>query len=228
MRKIDPENLVKIIGLMIVIIYMLALWFHTAPVSACALNAGISKQLSEYNQQLTLPVAGISKRIAELELEQEQQPTVEQNEQVIVKQSIGVEKDVPPNNSFKSYMDADTIRSSNTDQYKLKAKYVLDSQTGIWTVDERYCIAVGSYYTQSIGTYIDVVMENGSTLNCILGECKRNRDTDYTNRQNPNGSVVEFIVNTSSTPSMVRKMGNCSYACEEMKGEIESIIVYPQ
>jgi hypothetical protein len=225
MRKIDPENIVKIIGLTIVIIYMLALWFHTAPVSACTLNAGISKQLSEYNQQLMLPVAGISKQIAELELEQEQQPTVEQNEQVIVKQSIGVEKDVPPNNSFKSYMDADTITSRNTDQYKLKAKYVLDSQTGIWTVDKRYCIAVGSHYTQSIGTYIDVVMENGNVLQCILGECKRNRDTDYTNRQNPNGSVVEFIVDTSSMPTMVRKMGDCSYADESMAGEIQSIIV---
>ena len=123
-------------------------------------------------------------------------------------------------------MDADTITSRNTDQYKLKAKYIIDEQTGIWTVDERYCIAVGSYYTQSVGTYIDIVMENGSTLHCILGECKRNRDTDHTNRQNNNGSVVEFIVNTSSMPSMVRKMGNCSYACEEMKGEIKSIIVY--
>ena len=226
MKKIDPYKLFEIIELIILIIYLLALWFQTEPASACTLNAGISKQLFEYNQQLMLPVAGISKRIAELELEQEKQPTVEQNEQVIVKQSIGVEKDVPPNNSFKSYMDADTITSRNTDQYKLKSKYIIDEQTGIWTVDERYCIAVGSYYTQSIGTYIDVVMENGSTLHCILGECKRNRDTDHTNRQNHNGSVVEFIVNISSMPSMVRKMGNCSYACEEMKGEIKSIIVY--
>ena len=69
-------------------------------------------------------------------------------------------------------------------------------------------------------------MENGNTLKCILGECKSNNDTDCTNRQNPNGSVIEFIVNINSMPSMVRKMGNCSYACEEMKGEIKSIIVY--
>ena len=223
MRKIDPENAVKIIGLTIVIIYMLALWFQTEPVSACTLNAGISKQLSEYNQQFAIPIAGFSKELMNMK---EYELTVEENEQVIVQQSIGTEKDVPPNNSFKSYMDADTITSRNTDQYKLKAKYVIDEKTGIWTVDERYCIAVGSYYTQSIGTYIDVVMENSSTIHCILGECKRNRDTDSTNRQNTNGSVVEFIVNTSLMPSMVRKMGNCSYSCEEMKGEIESIIVY--
>ena len=223
MKKIDPYKLVEIIELIILIIYLLALWLHTAPASACTLNAGISKQLNEYNQQFDIPIAGFSKELMNMK---EYELTVEENEQVIVQQSIGTEKDVPPNNSFKSYMDADTITSRNTDQYKLKAKYIIDEQTGIWTVDERYCIAVGSYYTQSIGTYIDVVMENGSTLHCILGECKRNRDTDHTNRQNPNGSVVEFIVNTSSIPNMVRKMGNCSYACEEMKGEIESIIVY--
>lgn len=223
MKKINPDKVVEIVGAIILIIYLLALWFHTTPVSACTLNAGISKQLNQYDHQFIIPLAGFSKEIMNMK---EYEPSVEENEQVIVQQSIGTEKDVPPNNSFKSYMDADTITSRNTDQYKLKAKYVIDEQTGIWTVDERYCIAVGSYYTQSIGTYIDVVMKNGNILQCILGECKRNRDTDHTNRQNPNGSVVEFIVNTSSMQSMVRKMGNCSYACEEMKGEIKSIIVY--
>ncbi len=225
MRKIDPDKVVEIVGAIIVVIYILALWFHTAPVSACTLNAGISKQLSQYERQLAIPVAGFSKEVMNMK---ENEPSVEENEQVIVQQPIGIEKEVPPNNSFKSYMDADTIKSRNTDQYKLKAKYVLDSQTGIWTVDGRYCIAVGSYYTQSIGTYIDVVMENGSTLHCILGECKRNRDTDCTNRQNPNGSVIEFIVNISSMPAMAIKMGDCSYAGEQMAGEIQSIIVYPQ
>ena len=223
MKKIYQDKVAEIVGSIILIIYLLALWFHTTPVSACTLNAGISRQLNQYDHQLVIPVAGFSKELMNMK---EYEPYVEENEQVIVQQSIGTEKDVPPNNSFKSYMDADTITSRNTDQYKLKAKYIIDEQTGIWTVDERYCIAVGSYYTQSIGTYIDVVMENGNVLQCILGECKRNRDTDNTNRQNPNGSVVEFIVNISSMPSMVRKMGNCSYACEEMKGEIESIIVY--
>lgn len=223
MRKIDPDKVVEIVGAIIIVIYILALWFHTAPVSACTLNAGISKQLYEYDQQLAIPLAGFSKEVMNIK---EYEPSVEENEQVIVQQPIGIEKDVPPNNSFKSYMDADTIKSRNTEQYKLKAKYVIDEQTGIWTVDGRYCIAVGSYYTQSIGTYIDVLMKNGSTLHCILGECKRNRDTDHTNRQNPNGSVVEFIVNISSMPSMATKMGDCSYADESMFGEIQSIIVY--
>nr|DAP31911.1 MAG TPA: hypothetical protein [Caudoviricetes sp.] len=224
MKKIDPR-LIEMILFVILVIYIVAIWLGTTPVNACTLQAGISKQINQYNEQQCVPIAGISKQLLNLE-DKENEPSVEENEQIIVEQSLGKQLDVPPNNSFKSYMDGDTIKSRNTDQYKLKDKYVLDEKTGIWTVDRRYCIAIGSYYTKQIGTYIDVVMENGITLHCILGECKRNRDTDNTNRQNPNGSVVEFIVNISSMPSMVRKMGDCSYADESMFGEIESIIIY--
>ena len=48
MRKIDPKKIIEVVGLILIIIYILALWFHTAPVSACTLNAEILKQLSEY------------------------------------------------------------------------------------------------------------------------------------------------------------------------------------
>lgn len=48
MRKIDPKKVIEIVGLILIIIYLLAVWLHTAPVSACTLNAGMPKQLSEY------------------------------------------------------------------------------------------------------------------------------------------------------------------------------------
>lgn len=226
MRKIDPR-LIELILFIILVIYIVAIWLGTTPVNACTLQAGISKQINQYNEQQCIPIAGISKELLNLE-DKENEPSAEENEQIIVEQSLGKQLDVPSNNSFKSYMDGDRIKSESSDQYKLKDKYILDSKTGVWTVDQRYCIAVGSYYTKQIGTYIDVVMENGSTLKCILAECKSDIDTDSTNRQNPNGSVIEFVVNTSSLPSIARQMGNCSYADESMFGEIQSIIVYEQ
>ena len=54
MKKIDTDKVVEIVGSIILIIYLLVLWLHTMPVSACTLNAGISKQLNEYNQQLNI------------------------------------------------------------------------------------------------------------------------------------------------------------------------------
>ena len=225
MKKIDPEKIIKLVMFGIIIIYLLAIWFGTTPVSACTLQAGISKQIGSYNIQQQIPIAGISKEILKCNGE-ENELSVEENEKDVVQQCLGKQFDVPSNNSFKSYMDGDCIKSKSSEQYKLKNKYILDTETGIWQVDGRYCIAVGSYYTDKVGTCIDVVMENGNVLECILADCKKDQDTDSLNRQNPNGSIIEFIVNMSSLPKMVRRVGDCSYADESMFGEIESIIVY--
>lgn len=196
-------------------------------------TSGIIKQISGYTKENSIPLSGICKKMHSYQnVDEHKKPKIKQklkkkDKQKEVKSDVvGTEKSVPTNNSFKSYMDADTITCEETDQYVQKNNYKLDKKTGIWTVNGRYCIAVGSYYTQKIGTYLDVKMSNGNVIECILAECKDDADTDDTNRQNPNGSIIEFVVNESSLNKMVVKMGNCSYAKEEFKGEIESIIVY--
>ena len=61
----------------------------------------------------------------------------------------------PSSNTFKSFEDADCIsNSTKLGQGRLKKKYHLD-KSGVWTVRDRYCIAVGSYYTKKIGVKID-------------------------------------------------------------------------
>ena len=61
----------------------------------------------------------------------------------------------PSASTFKSYEDADCITdSTKLAQGRLKKKYRLD-KSGVWTVRDRYCIAVGSYYTKKIGVKID-------------------------------------------------------------------------
>ena len=67
MKKINPDKVVEIVGAIIIVIYILALWLHTTPVSACTLNAGISKQLNEYDRQLIIPLAGFSKEVMNIE-----------------------------------------------------------------------------------------------------------------------------------------------------------------
>ena len=41
---------------------------------------------------------------------------------------------------------------------QVKSEYVLD-ETGIYKVDDRFCCAIGSYYTTQIGTYFDIGMK---------------------------------------------------------------------
>ena len=136
-----------------------------------------------------------------------------------------VDMDTPSNNSFKSYMSYKCITNRSSKQYKFQQKCYTGNY-GIRMKDGRYCIAVGSYYTTKIGKKIDLVMENGAIIKCILADCKANAHTDSTNRQNPNGSIAEFIVDMNSLNRTAKRMGDVSYCSEKFKGEIKKIRVY--
>ena len=93
-------------------------------------------------------------------------------------------------------------------------------------IDGRYCIALGSYYATDIGTKIDLIMENGQTVECILAEQKDDSDTDIINQRHSDTSIVEFVVRESSLSKTVKNKGDCSYADDCLLGEIKEIRVY--
>ena len=136
----------------------------------------------------------------------------------------------PGKSTFKSYEDADCITDNNNHaQGRLKKKYHLDCRSGIWMVGNRYCIAVGSYYTKQIGAKIDLVLSHNGrkhVLKCIAADSKADKDTINKHRIHTDGSVVEFIVNTGCLSKKVRQMGDVSFAGDKFKGEIGQIRVY--
>ena len=118
---------------------------------------------------------------------------------------------VPSNNSIKSYMDYRHITSKNSRQYQLQNSLAYTDSYGIRMVGDRYCVAVGSYYTTTIGQYIDIELENGQVIQGILADCKDDSHTDSANQINPNGSVVEFVVDTNMLDEIAKIMGDLSY-----------------
>ena len=159
------------------------------------------------------------------------EPVVEEHIVELVEEEAPqwIEMDVPSNNSFKSYMGAHKITDTSSAQYQLKSEY-LDSACGIKLVDgDCYVIALGSYYTTTIGTRVDLVMDNGSVVRCVVGDIKADKDTDETNRQHSiDNSVVEFIVNTNTLSSEAKSHGDCSWADPRLMGEIKTIRVYKE
>lgn len=136
----------------------------------------------------------------------------------------------PSQSTFKSYEDAGCItESNNLAQGRLKKKYHLDYQSGVWMVGNRYCIAIGSYYTKNIGVKIDLVLSHNGRkhiLKCITADSKADKDTVNQHRIHKDGSVVEFVVSTSHLSQKVRRMGDVSYAGNKFMGKIKQIRVY--
>lgn len=104
------------------------------------------------------------------------------------------------NSANKTWMSYTAVTSRNSPQWKLLrgSSAYTDATTGLRMVDGRYCIAVGSFYCSTIGTKINLVMEDDSVVECIMGDQKADIHTDPTNRyQAQDGSVVEMIVDRS-------------------------------
>lgn len=114
----------------------------------------------------------------------------------------------PGQGTFKSYENYKSITNKNSPQYRLQQE-AYTGDYGIRMVDGRYCVAMGSYWTEEIGTKLDVYLESGEMIPVILGDNKQDCHTDSTNRIGCNNKdVLEFIVDVNEIPSKVKNCGN--------------------
>ena len=122
-----------------------------------------------------------------------------------------------------TYMDYHKVTAVNSRQYALL--YHPDAYTdeihGIRMYDGRYCIALGYHFNAPVGTYVDVYLDNGNVIPCIVGDIKALCDTDETQTyQAFDGSVVEIVVDYDYFT-----MGAGQYS-DIFNGTVNKIIVY--
>ena len=133
---------------------------------------------------------------------------------------------VPYYSGTKTWMAYTSITMKSSPQYKLQ-QIAYTGDMGIRMYDGRYCIAVGTGVTSNIGTYVDVVLENGTIINCIIGDIKSNAHTNSANLITVHSDCCsEFIVDRSSMNSAAKRMGDFSYACDEWNSRVVKFIVY--
>ena len=130
-----------------------------------------------------------------------------------------------PYNHIKSYMDWEAIKSRSSAQWRLQQK-AYTGEYGIRQVNGRFCVAVGSAYTTTVGQYLDLVLEDGTIITCILADCKADIHTNSDNTLTYDGSLAEFVVNTSSLSNTVRYTGDISTACDSWESTITEIRIY--
>lgn len=134
---------------------------------------------------------------------------------------------VPMNKGFKSFMSYKSITSKLSRQYKLQSDYAYTGDYGIRQVEGRFCIAIGTFSDATVGTYVDLILENQSIIPCIVGDFKANKHTDSNNMiTQHNGCVSEFIVDKNSLYKTAKQMGDISYCQPDWKSEVKVIRVY--
>lgn len=128
---------------------------------------------------------------------------------------------------FKSFMPYTAITSKNSDQYKIQHNYAYTGNYGIRQVDDRYCIAVGSAVPNRMGTYVDLILENGTVIPCILADQKADKDTCSDNLTTAeNGCVSEFLIDSSQLVHSIKQSGNISSATPDWNSPVVEIRVY--
>lgn len=135
--------------------------------------------------------------------------------------------EIPKNRGFKSFMSYRAITCRTSEQFLLQASHAYTGNYGIRQVDGRYCVAVGTAFNAGIGTYLDLILENGTVIPCIVADIKASRHTLADNITTAaSGCVSEFVVDTGSLSSTVKRYGDVSKCCEEWDSPVETIRIY--
>ena len=101
--------------------------------------------------------------------------------------------------TFKSYMDYRMITNRSTRQYALQQE-AYTGIDGLRYVDDRVMVAMAE---QTVGTILDIKLSDGDVIRAIVGDIKAN-----TRCAHPDGSILEFIVDTRVMDPHIKMLGN--------------------
>ena len=129
-------------------------------------------------------------------------------------------KSIPiKSHGFKSYTRYTAITRKTSLQYKLQKEYAYTGQYGIRQVNGRFCIAVGTGVTDKMGQYVDVVLENGTIIHCIVCDQKADQHTKEDRITTAhNKCVCEFYLDTVLPE--IKECGDVSKACEAWQSPV--------
>lgn len=130
-------------------------------------------------------------------------------------------------NGGKTYEPYTAITSVDSRQYKLQQE-AYTNEDGFRMINGRYMIATGSGVSHDIGRYIDVVLENGTVIPCVIGDAKADAHTDreFHIMTRKSHCVSEFIVDTSVMDPDLQSSGNMSNYKEEWNSKVIKFILY--
>ncbi|MBP5411488.1 MAG: hypothetical protein J6Y26_06245 [Lachnospiraceae bacterium] len=148
--------------------------------------------------------------------------------------TVGTKKVPQGGHDWKPYARHTAITAKSSPQYALQKIAKTDENGLRYVVDQygtkRLCVALPVYWAggtlSDIGRCFDVKMANGATLYCVLGDLKKiEHSQNGEGKFGANGELLEFQVEQSKLPEIVRKCGDISRLGGAYEGEAVEITV---
>lgn len=134
---------------------------------------------------------------------------------------------IPEYSGFKSYMSY-KLFGKWTDQYELQ-QFAVTDEYGFRRFEDYYIIAMGTFFDSQIGQRVDLVLQNGEVIKCVIGDKKAEQDTDSSNMFSKNNCLSEFLVDTKNLETTVKSRGDVShFPNEKWDSPVTEVIVYDE
>ena len=213
-------------------IFLLTLFFASFVVPRnVGLGDVINKAEVEAVSTIPTPIAGVTLVLNNYYSEEsEEHASIEKYEDVYVTSAIEHTYEiynVPKYSGFKSWMPHDLFGKS-TKQYKLQ-QMAYTGEYGVRYVDGYACIAVGSFANTKIGQRIDLVLENGTIIQCVMADGKADIHTESNNMITIHSNCCsEFVIDRNALDKNARRDGDMSSACEEWDSPVVQFYIYEE
>ena len=158
--------------------------------------------------------------------------------QKVAKSTYPCEKTVPRGgHSWKPWAHHTAVNLKTSPQYRMQKNYAkTDPSNGLrYCIDpygeKRYCVALNDYWcggdSSDIGRCFDVVMANGATIKCCLGDTKRTeKSQNGEGKFGSKGELLEFQAEETVLKKYLGKAGDISNLGGAFVGEAVKIIAY--
>lgn len=139
--------------------------------------------------------------------------------------------------NWKPWAHHTAVNLKSSPQYRMQKNYAkTDPSNGLrYCIDpygeKRYCVALNDYWcggsSSDIGRCFDVVMANGATIKCCLGDTKRTeKSQNGEGKFGSKGELLEFQAEEKVLKKYLGKAGDISNLGGAFVGEAVKIIAY--
>ena len=167
----------------------------------------------------------------EIQTSFEANSSIESSDHVVSSHNIGEALDIPEiSTHVKFCTDYRAYNIEYTPHYRLQQLAWTDSY-GLRRYNDDYLVALGSYYSTSIGDRFLVTLDTGKSFTIMLADGKWDIDCDVDNMYTPTtdyngdkaGNLLEFIIDKYAVSDEMYEYGSLDYY-EEFKGSETSMI----